>query len=156
MRGRKPKPTSLRSEKRESVTPDPAIPTKPGWLTTEAKREWSRVVPALDEMGLLAEIDRSALAMYCQEWGRYVDAQKEISKYGPVLSIGRQLQPSPYLSIARNALKACASLCAEFGLTPTSRGRMRMPVGRKPPRASVSGRRWRKGGDPRKLLSLVS
>ena len=134
--GRKPKPTHLkiiegnpgkRPLNKNEPKPEPGVPSRPDWLTREAKREWGRVVPALDKLRLLTLVDRAALAMYCQEWGRYVEAQAQLSKKAVTTTPSGYEQPSPYVSIARSSQKACASFCAEFGLTPSSRGRMSLP-----------------------------
>lgn len=138
MRGRKPKPTHLkviegnRGRRRlneNEPKPRPGRPPCPAWLQLEAKREWRRVVPELDRLGLLAVVDRASLAMYCQEWARYVDAQAQVDKYGSVLkaTASGYVQPSPFVAIARQSLTACRTFAAEFGLTPSSRGRMQVP-----------------------------
>ena len=138
MRGRKPKPTNLkviegnrgkRPLNKAEPKPAPVTPTCPAWLQPKAKREWRRIVPELERMGLLTLVDRAALAMYCQEWARYVDAQAQIDKYGSVLKAtgSGYVQPSPYVAIARQALSACKAFGVEFGLTPSSRGRMTVP-----------------------------
>ena len=65
MRGRKPKPAKLRllegnPGKRRviEVATASGVPDVPGWLDDEAKAEWTRIVPILTEMRLLAAIDR--------------------------------------------------------------------------------------------------
>ena len=46
--------------------PEPAIPDCPVELSDEAKKEWARVSAELVSMRLLSEVDRAALAGYCQ------------------------------------------------------------------------------------------
>ena len=71
MAGRKPKPTSLKvlegnPGKRQlnpnEPKPDASIPKCPAWLSKEAKREWKRLVPFLEQAGLLTQVDRAAFA----------------------------------------------------------------------------------------------
>ena len=71
------KPTSLkliqgtfRSDRAlaHEVKPDTVIPPVPAHLTDEAKVEWGRISQELYQLGLLSNIDRAALAMYCQSW----------------------------------------------------------------------------------------
>jgi hypothetical protein len=75
MAGRKPKPTVLklitgnpgrRPLNRREPKLRPGIPSCPPHLSPEAKREWSRVIPLLAECRLVTEVDRAALAAYCQ------------------------------------------------------------------------------------------
>src|SRR4030042_1883827 len=89
--GRKPKPTRLRllegnpgkrPIRSEEPDPVPSIPSCPPHLSEDAKREWERVVPLLEKLGLLSEIDRGALALYCQAWGRWLEAEEALKKYG--------------------------------------------------------------------------
>src|SRR5687768_15051802 len=47
-------------------------PDCPKHLWPEARREWKRVSAELEDAGLVAKIDRAALALYCQAWARMV------------------------------------------------------------------------------------
>ena len=134
-RGPAPKPTVLRviegnPSKRpidkNEPKPRPGVPTRPAWLLPEAKHEWARVVPELDRIGLLTIVDRAALATYCQAWARYVEAEAELTKYGGILGSKKTsyIQVSPYSTISRHNAQIVRAFCAEFGLTPSSRGRM--------------------------------
>ena len=133
MRGRKPKPTALkliegnRGKRRLNESepkPPPGAPDCPEWLHPEAAMEWSRVVPALDLLGLLTKVDQVALAVYCQAWARYVEAEQAITSGGSVIEGRYGIRPSPYVSISNRAVATMRAYCTEFGLTPSSRGRM--------------------------------
>jgi P27 family predicted phage terminase small subunit len=135
--GRKPKPPELRVIEgnpghrpipENHPKPAPKRPSRPSWLLTEAKREWNRVVPQLEKLGLLSQIDRAALAMYCQTWARYKQAEDALNKYGFTMKTdnGNVIQ-RPEVSISRNAANLIRNLCAEFGFTPSSRGRISLP-----------------------------
>jgi P27 family predicted phage terminase small subunit len=52
------------------VNPQVAIPSAPGHLSPAAKKEWKRITPLLEELGLISGLDRQALALYCQTAGR--------------------------------------------------------------------------------------
>lgn len=138
-RGPAPKPTALRiiegnpsnrPLQKNEPKPTAGIPTRPEWLLPEAKHEWSRVVPELERLGLLTVVDRAALATYCQAWARYVEAEAKLSEYGGVLKAKKSdyVQVSPYETISRHSAQIVKAFCAEFGLTPSSRGRMSVGV----------------------------
>jgi phage terminase small subunit len=55
-----------------TVTPDIEIPGCPKHLLPEARKEWKRITPLLEGLGLIAKIDRAALSLYCQEWAWWV------------------------------------------------------------------------------------
>lgn len=50
------------------VSPDVDIPGCPRHLLPEARKEWRRIAPELQALGLISRLDRAALALYCQEW----------------------------------------------------------------------------------------
>jgi P27 family predicted phage terminase small subunit len=91
----------------------------------EAAREWRRVTTTLHEMGVLSTADRAALAAYCIAWSRWVDAETKLRQFGVVIrSPNDYPMPSPYLTIARDALNQMTRMLLEFGLTPASRTKL--------------------------------
>ncbi len=139
MRGRKPKPTLMKEldgnpgkravNDREPVPPD-GVPDCPEHLDEEARAEWFRTAAALKEMGLLSQADRSALAAYCVAYSRWVAAEAQVKKFGTIVKSPAQGFPmkSPYLTVADQAMEAMRKFMVEFGLTPSSRSRIRVPL----------------------------
>jgi P27 family predicted phage terminase small subunit len=144
--GRPPKPTHLkvlagnpgkRPLNLNEPKPKPIAPKCPSWLDAEAKREWKRVSPELERLGLLTLVDGASLAAYCQSWSLYVDAQRAVIQYrkeNGKLTVSytnkagaTNESPLPEIAIAEKALKQIKMFCTEFGLTPSSRGRMTLP-----------------------------
>jgi P27 family predicted phage terminase small subunit len=137
MKGRKPKPTILKAlagnpgkravNRAEPVAPE-GIPECPEFLDDEAKAEWFRMASVLSEMGLLTRADRSALAAYCVAYSRWVSAEAEVKKYGTVVLSPDKKFPmkSPYLTVADQAMEAMRKFMTEFGLTPSSRSRIKV------------------------------
>jgi P27 family predicted phage terminase small subunit len=140
MKGRKPTPTMLKVlsgnpgkrplNEREPLAAQ-GLPEMPAWLDGEALAEWGRITVDLADMGLLSKADRPALAAYCTAWSRWVDAEAQVKKYGAVVKSPDKGFPmkSPYLSIAEQSLETMRKLMVEFGLTPSSRSRIRVPAG---------------------------
>lgn len=60
------------AEEGGAVQPDIAIPGCPKHLLPEAHKEWKRIGPELEVLGLISRIDRAALALYCQEYAWWV------------------------------------------------------------------------------------
>jgi P27 family predicted phage terminase small subunit len=101
------------------------IPEFPEHLAGEAKREWERITRLLAASGLVAEIDRAALASYCQAWGRWVEAEEALKRHGVVVRSPNGFpMPSPYLAIANKAMDQMRLLLTEFGMSPSSRSRV--------------------------------
>ena len=138
MRGRKPKPSNIKLMEgnpgrrplndREPV-PAGGIPDYPDWLDDRAKAEWFRITRVLLDMRLLTSADSTALAAYCTTYSRWVNAELHVQKFGTVVKTPKTDFPmkSPYLTIADQAMEAMRKFMVEFGLTPSSRSRIRVP-----------------------------
>ena len=77
--------------------------------------------------GVMTELDAGALARYAVVWCRWLDAEAEVKRRGPVVKTeaGNIIQ-NPFLSVANECLLQMAQIESEFGLTPSSRSRIRM------------------------------
>jgi P27 family predicted phage terminase small subunit len=135
MRGRKPKPTALKliqgNPGRRPIEPElkvpPAIADCPAHLDAEARKEGERVAPQLYELGLLTALDRTALAIYCACWSRWVWASKQIeAEELTVPSRGGREKANPLLAIASQAQRMMHKMATELGMTPGSRPRIRV------------------------------
>jgi P27 family predicted phage terminase small subunit len=91
-RGRKPKPTALKviegNRSKTILRPDTIQPPKrskplapPPHLTQAARSEWRRLALGLTQLGLLSTMDRAAFAAYCQAYGRWVEAERELERF---------------------------------------------------------------------------
>ncbi len=135
MQGRKPKPTALkllegnpgkRALNHSEPRPKVVMPRAPEHLSDEEKAKWKAVVRELYPLGLITKIDVDALAMYCTIFVRWMKAEKMVREKGEIIktAAGNIIQ-NPYLSIANRALEQLNKLGAEFGMTPSSRTRVK-------------------------------
>ena len=105
--------------------PRPTAPACPDWLAAEGKAEWRRVAPELERLGLLTVLDRAGLTAYCQCWADFRAYSEIIAKEGSVIEGHRGGQRKhPLLPALRQAMDAVRVWAQEFGMTPSSRGRM--------------------------------
>lgn len=108
----------------DSVLPDP-----PDRLPIVGQIEWRRLAPELNKLGVLSELDLTTLEMYCTVFARWIKAEGKIREQeeGEISRTpnGYQ-QQSAWLQISNNCIKQMQSLCAEFGMTPATRARMRL------------------------------
>lgn len=135
MSGRRPIPTALKilrgnPGKRRlhagELRPQQGMPRCPDHLLPEARAEWRRMSRQLCALGILTLIDRAALAMYCQAWARWVEAEAHVKKHGLVIRApvtGFPIQ-NPFLAVSNKAQEQMRSLLIEFGMTPASRTRI--------------------------------
>ena len=92
------------------------------WLPTAAKRKWAELVPLLERMGVLTEIDAGALARYCVIFARYQQTEVALAKDDT------PTEQRPFLE--RTAFRLSdhlGKLEHQFGLTPNARERLSRP-----------------------------
>ena len=89
--GPKPIPTKLKLLKGEKNkdrinTKEPkAIPIigkPPAFLNKQAKKEWKKVAPKLERLGIATELDGSILAAYCDAYSIWLGAVKQFQETG--------------------------------------------------------------------------
>lgn len=141
LRGPPPEPSEVKKANgtyradraaRNEVKAKPGVPKCPAFLKGEARKEWARVVPHLEQLGILSEIDQGRLADYCAAHALAVDATKKYTGRGKdgglmVTINGSQRVRNPLLKIAQEARAQARLLGQEFGLTPSARSRISAP-----------------------------
>jgi P27 family predicted phage terminase small subunit len=136
-RGPLPKPTPLRvglgpppggNHKLKPPKANRGRPPRPEELSDDAKKEWDRVVPILEEMGILSPLDMAALAGYCHAYAEFNSLQEFLREngYTETSKNGFSIQ-RPQVAIMNQAAKFMQDFAKQFGLTPASRSRMTMP-----------------------------
>ena len=178
MQGRKPLPLAVRKREGnpghrplplDAPEPPAMVPNCPQHIQGEARNEWRRISAELVRLNLVARIDKAALALYCQLWQRWIEAEDAVRKLGLVvtasqlraylkakadaqagsLTDGEQktgtspISPflfegmteeqaardfpgkNPYLSIAESCMDRMQKILVEFGMTPSSRARVK-------------------------------
>jgi len=115
--------------KEEPVVPS-NIPSIPATLTSSvAKKEWTRLTKELEFTGMLTNLDKTLLELYCSSYATWVDANKKVEKQGMV-----KILPTGYsqqninLSISNKAEERMLRYMKEMGLTPSSRTNIRVPI----------------------------
>jgi P27 family predicted phage terminase small subunit len=140
--GKRPIPRTPRPPAQSPVEPDWAA-LVPGddhedviRLRETASAEWNRVVPVLDQLGLLTALDAPVLTDYALCWARLVQCERALAADGLVLETwlldadGRRVRSN----LARNPVSVTAKeyrsqlirYVNEFGLGPASRARIRL------------------------------
>jgi len=143
MAGRKPIPTNLKilrgnPGRRPLPKNEPeisaGIPDPPKHLGGKAKKEWKRITPELARAGLLTKIDGTALAAYCDCFAQWAEASAKIKKQGMTIETEKNGPViSPYLKISNAAVDRMRQFLVEFGMTPSSRSKVKAaPAPEKP------------------------
>lgn len=138
--GRKKVPTELarlRGNPRQHRLPTPDeepqpeitdfVPEPPEWLGDYGKKEWQRVAPYLWKNKLLTEADIMAFATYCQNVDLLIESTLSIQKDGHSIWGQRGQVRNPALASFTQATTALRAMASEFGMTPSSRARIKLP-----------------------------
>ena len=134
IRGRTPTPTAIkilegnpgkRPLNEYEPKPEKKAPPCPKWLEKEARKEWKRLAPKLEILGVLSELDMAAFAEYCQAYARWKEAQEHIDFEGSTFETEKGYQQqTPWVGIANTNQKLMLQAASEFGLTPSARSRI--------------------------------
>lgn len=100
-------------------------PTPPDWLDGEALEEWLRVIPELERLELVKEVDAGSLAVYCQTWAVWCEAVRQVKVEGiTVINEGGngsiQHAAAPAVGIMLKAGQQLRAWASEFGFTPSA------------------------------------
>ena len=123
-RGPLPKPYARRRNRRPLTGKVVLVarPSMPRSLAGEARFEWHRVVPELEEMGLLATVDRAVLIRYCSAWADWCELRDLLNRSGKLIR-GREgtLVRNPLWFMFQDAGQTVTELGRHLGLTPVAR-----------------------------------
>ena len=110
----------------EEPKPIVMVPDPPDHLDERARSKFTSTAEMLARHGIMTELDSGALDRYAVVWCRWVDAEAEVKRRGAVLKteVGNVIQ-NPFLAVANKCLLQMAQIESEFGMTPSSRTRIR-------------------------------
>ena len=106
------------------------VPSAPRWLSEEARAEWRRLAPRLHAVGLLTEVDGTALGLLCEAFAQYVTAKAVVDREGMLLvsEKGNSYQ-HPAAGLMTQARGELMKWAREFGMTPSARTRIVVDTG---------------------------
>jgi P27 family predicted phage terminase small subunit len=113
------------------LAPPPGVPVCPKRLDKLAREEWDRIVPQLAELGVLTELDGSALETYCFHWSQAVKYRRLAGKQ-PMVKTPWGPKPNPAGAEARKHDDIVKQYQDRFGLSPSARSRVNVPEKKKP------------------------
>jgi P27 family predicted phage terminase small subunit len=120
----------------QEPAPPAGEPEPPEHLDNLAKDEWRRMAEILGHMGLLSPAEGPALTLFCESYSKWLRARGEIVKRGMVIErdvinsnghkTGTRIFANPAIVIEMQAMRLMKDLLVEFGLTPSSRSRVKV------------------------------
>jgi len=148
-RGPKSKPVELqlaagtyRADRHGTVTVRPEVPDAPEWLDEAGCGEWKRLVEDLAELGVLCQIDQTALGMCCMAFSDWLSARAAVAESGWTATTEKgSVYQHPNVGIMNKASERWLRLARELGLTPSARCGMHKLEGSKPDGQQVRTRK---------------
>lgn len=133
--GRPRKPDSVKKEQgtfqkcraREEVIQTSSHLDSPKWLSPNAKLVWDYLMEQYKDTQILSLLDVPGLAIYCDHYAMYLEADALFVEGGRQLCVENQrgqLAENPLLSIKRKNMAAMRAWAAGLGLTPCDRLRL--------------------------------
>lgn len=132
--------------------PTPGQPEPPAELDELAEKTWHRLMWAFEDMGMLHKVDAETVYAYCQLWSKtmQVEAQQDELRAslrvleensGDLKELSASERQSYFTNLvtlqkliskctdqSRSGWMAIRQYLVEFGLTPASRGRIKLPT----------------------------
>lgn len=126
----------------DGVNPRVEVPSMPRHLAQAARKEWKRITPLLEELGLISGLDAAALGLYCQCVGRLSELETAFNAAvarhvaagmdysDAVYQVSHAVTPSGYaqqsvlVQLIRSARQEVHRYLMHFGLSPAARARV--------------------------------
>lgn len=104
-------------------------------LSADARLEWVRITEELFRLNVIAKVDMAAVAVYCQVWGDWSHAQRQLRAQGNDGYVDETpsgyKQQGVWLQIANRAAETMKSYGALFGMNPSARNGIHPSLGDK-------------------------
>jgi len=141
-RGPKPKPTALkilegnpgkRPLNDREPQPMKGRPRMPSNLPADEKRVWRQMIRHLESMKLLSTVDQNILERYCFDFVQWRKLSSFLKREGAVYEVKDRLgnvrsKLRPEFNIARNLSANLFKFETEYGMTPSSRSRLKIEL----------------------------
>lgn len=139
-KGRKATPTKLkvvsgnpgkRAINKDEPKPSNELGECPPWATQGARDQWDYVVQLLGEVpGVSKKPDEAAALLLAEAIAEFVEAAEVLSEDGHYQDVTTKAgdvmtRAHPAIGVKQKAFAQIQSLCSEFGLTPSSRTRLK-------------------------------
>ena len=105
------------------------VPAMSKGLSPIARKEWRRIVPLLQKLGVLSVVDGPALAAYCESFSLWRQAMDDVRASGIMIEVQVATRmgsvtvqkKNPAVSVAQTEAKTLKSFLESFGCTPAAR-----------------------------------
>ena len=105
-------------------------PEKPDYFDDDESQMWMQLCSDLDEMGVMSTDNRELMIAYCCAFGGWIKAKRMVAKLGQVIVSKKTdgtvvTRRNPFSVELHKYREEMNRLLPEFGLTPSSRSRLK-------------------------------
>ncbi|GEK28510.1 phage terminase small subunit P27 family [Furfurilactobacillus siliginis] len=106
-------------------------PTPPNHLNKRAKALWRELTPELVKLGLMKQIDKVTLEVFCTTYAMYIQAEQDLEEFGMYLEAkdGTPVKKAPQVMIISDCARTLKMLGADLGLNFNARNQEITVVG---------------------------
>jgi P27 family predicted phage terminase small subunit len=132
--GRKPKSPALKvlgGDRKDRVNATPAkvvpgVPRRPVHLDDHGREAWDNITAELAKLGCLSTAEAFAIELYCVVYSRWRKALDGMTADGitTTTDLG-SVKGNPAMQVIAQCERTMSSMLSEFGLTPSSRSRVK-------------------------------
>ena len=103
----------------------------PAELGEFGAEHWRELAPRLIEAGILTDLDWPVFLQLCEAWQQWQENGRQVARTGGPIIRGKDpnnpasWQWNPYVHLEERGRKAYHRLATEFGMTPSSRTKVR-------------------------------
>jgi P27 family predicted phage terminase small subunit len=100
----------------------------PAWLAAGARAVWEGLAPELQAKGVLTSWDVDAFAVFCEAVVHHREACRAVDQASVIQETRFGQTKHPALQIVRDQAQIVRAYAQEFGLTPSARSEIDLPV----------------------------
>lgn len=115
----------------EAPEPVRGLPEPPGWLSEDAKDKFKILLSRIEKQQYASESHTEMLALAAKKLADIEKYDKHIQEHGAVYwsesPMGSSLKANPSVKLQNEAVKEARLLLQEFGLSPSSMSKVKVP-----------------------------
>jgi P27 family predicted phage terminase small subunit len=109
--------------------PKPKTPVKKArGMQPLARKFWDEYAPEMERLQILTGVDSAAFRLMAEHFGFAVQAAKQLQEAGLTVETKEGTKKNPLAQIFKDNSLAFRAFASEFGMTPSSRTRLKMPA----------------------------
>ena len=118
---------SWRAKERQGEPEATGVADPPAWLTDAEREVWDRLLPRLESMGVVGEVDAEVLSVYVSTFARWRECEAFIHQHGMVMTVkdsegvATDIREFPQVARSSRLADQLIKLGQQYGMTASAR-----------------------------------